>query len=97
MKSIIRTAVLTLAIGGVAMIAAQPAHAGGHCATVSGTAAGIVKANVAKRAERRKKASINRWARKKGVKTVYVGRKHVSCGKGNVARVRCTASAYVCK
>ncbi len=95
MTLFVRAAVVSLALGGLVLIAPQPAHAD-TCAKVSATTAGLHKATVAKRSKARLKRVINRWARQHGTKVVRVSPTRTDCQRHR-AHWDCTSQARVCK
>lgn len=95
MKSTIRSATLALALGGAALIMAQPAQAA--CTSISATSNGVARIAVTERAEAKLNRAINRWAREGNVRTVGVRGKGTVCAPGQLAPRSCTASAYVCR
>lgn len=87
-----------LALGFLALVttAPQPAQAAG-CWQVGASAKGIFEAQVAGRATRKVKRSINRAARKGGY-SAHVSPVRTKChATGSRPRVACAAAARVCR
>lgn len=95
MKRILHSAVLTLALGGAALVMSQRAEAA--CSAISATSDGLARITVTERAEAKLNRAIDRWAREGNVRSVRVRNKGTVCAPRGLAPQSCTASAYVCR